>query len=53
MGGAPEMIGMVMTVNPIKHLDRHSKEPSRFPFIDAVLHQPRRCSMAQGVILPL
>src|SRR4029079_15776312 len=34
------MIGVVMTVNPIKHLDRHAEKAGGFPFINAVLHEP-------------
>ena len=47
--GAAQVFGMVMTVNAIKHLDRHAEKAGRLPFVDAVLHQPGRRGVTQGV----
>ena len=47
--GAAQVFGMVMTVNPIKHLDRHAEKAGRLPFVDAILHQPGRGGVTQGV----
>jgi hypothetical protein len=43
------MFGMVMTINAIQHLDRHAEKARRFPFVDAVLHQPGRRGVPQRV----
>src|SRR5262245_47158248 len=47
--GATQVFGMVMTINAIKYLDRHAEKAGRLPLVDAVLHQPGRRGVAQGV----
>jgi hypothetical protein len=37
-----QMLGVVMTINAIKHFDRHAEKAGRLPFVDTVLHQPGR-----------
>src|SRR5262245_2914902 len=49
MRGATQMFGMMMTVNAVEHLDRHTEKTGRLPFVDAVLHQPGRRGVAQGM----
>jgi hypothetical protein len=44
-----QMIRMVMPVDAIEHLNAHAEEARRLPFVDASLHQPSCCCMAQGM----
>jgi hypothetical protein len=37
------------SVHAVQHLDGHAEETSRFPLVDADLHQPERARMAQLV----
>jgi len=39
----------MVTIDAFKRLGRHSKESSRLPNIDTLLHRPSRTSMSQGV----
>jgi hypothetical protein len=43
------MLGMMVSVHAIEHLDRHSEKAGRFPFVDAGLHEPGRRGVPQGV----
>jgi hypothetical protein len=36
------MLGMMMTIDTVDHLDAHAEKARRFPFVDARLHQPGR-----------
>src|SRR5262249_10355357 len=47
--GIAQVIGMMMSINAVKHLDTHSEKPSRFPFVDTGLHEPGRCSVTERV----
>ena len=49
MGSAPQVVGMVMPVNPFQHINRHAKESSRFPLVHASLHEPRCRRVAKRV----
>lgn len=44
-----QMVGVVMTINAIKHFDGHSEKAGRLPFVDAILHEPGCRSVAQCV----
>jgi hypothetical protein len=35
------MLRVVVTADPVEHLNRHTEKASRFPFVDASLHEPR------------
>ena len=47
MRGLPQMIGMMVSVNAVEHLDAHAEEARGFPFVDTRLHQPRRRGVTQ------
>jgi len=47
--GRSQMVGVMMTVHAVDHLDAHAKEACGFPAIDASPHQPSRRRMTQGV----
>lgn len=49
MRSATQVFGVVMTINAIKHLDRHAEKAGRLPFVDTVLHEPGRRGVAQRV----
>ena len=38
---------MMVAVDLVEHLDAHAEKARRLPFVDAGLHQPRRCRVAQ------
>jgi len=37
------MIGMMMAVNPVEHLEAHAGKFRRLRFVDACLQEPSRC----------
>jgi hypothetical protein len=38
--GRPQMVGIMVAVNPIEHFDAHAQKPGGFRFVDARLHEP-------------
>jgi hypothetical protein len=49
MCGNAQMIGMMVAIDAVEHLHAHAKEARGLPFVDAGLHQPRSCRVAQRV----
>ena len=45
----PQMVGMVMAVDAVEHLDAHAEEAGSFPLVDARLHEPGRSRVPQRV----
>src|SRR5579862_2546200 len=43
------MIGMMMAINAVEHLNTHAEKSRCFPFVDAGLHEPRRRGVPQRV----
>ena len=44
-----QMIGMVMAVHAVQHLDAHAEKPRGFPLIDPRLHEPCGARVPQRV----
>src|ERR1017187_1885515 len=49
VGSVVQIIGMMVTVDPLQHFDAHAEEACGSPKADAVLHHPGRGGMAHGV----